>query len=182
MRISWFRKGINSKSTWSKLHNSKVSQYAFDPVKSNFDLLNKAKTKCKNPFWKELYSSLITCQLNVLHDFPEEYRYIPINGEPYITENNVSIMQDWSMYKNLDEIPDASGCFRELGNISGDKRPLTFEFNKLKKTLTDFVGIYSGRRLRANNSRLARSNRNGEGYNIYGRLITKKKKRMFWLI
>ena len=85
-------------------------------------------------------------------------------------------MQDWSMYKNLDEILDANGCFRELGNISGDKRPLTFEFNKLKKTLTDFVGIYSGGRLGANSSRLAKNNRNVVGYNIYGRLKNKIKK------
>ena len=105
-------------STWSKLHSSEVSPFAFDPVKSNFDLLNKAKTKCKNPFWKELYSSLITCPLNVLQDFPEEYRYIPINGEPYITENNVSIMQDWSMYKNLDVILDANGFFQRIGKDS----------------------------------------------------------------
>ena len=51
-------------------------------------------------------------------------------------------------------------------DISGDKRPLTIELNELKKTLTDFVGIYSGRRLGANSIRLARSNRNVEGYNI----------------
>ena len=61
LRMPWFRRNINSKPTWSKLHICEVSPYSFDPVKSNFDLLNKAKTKCKNPFWKELYLSLITC-------------------------------------------------------------------------------------------------------------------------
>ena len=91
-RLSWFRRGINSKSTWFKLHTSEVSPYALDPAKSNFDSLNKARTKCKNPFWKELYSSLINCRLNVLQDFHEEYRHIQINGEPYITSNNDSIM------------------------------------------------------------------------------------------
>lgn len=72
----------------------------------------------------------------MLQEFPEEYRYIPINGETYITENNVSIRQDWSMYKNLDEIQDANGYFRELSNISGYKRTLTFELNEVEKTLT----------------------------------------------
>ena len=85
-------------------------------------------------------------------------------------------MQDWSMYKNLDEILDANGCFRELGNISDERRPLTFEFNELKKTLTDFVGTYSGGRLGAYSSKLEKNTRNDVGYNIHGRLITKRKK------
>ena len=41
LRMSWFRWSINSKSTWSKLHNQEVSPYAFDPVKSNIDCMNK---------------------------------------------------------------------------------------------------------------------------------------------
>ena len=32
LRLSWFRRSINSKSTWSKLHNQEVLPYAFDPV------------------------------------------------------------------------------------------------------------------------------------------------------
>ena len=53
LRMSWFRRSIESKSTWSKLHRQEVSPHAFDPVKSNFDSLNKAKAICTNPFWKE---------------------------------------------------------------------------------------------------------------------------------
>ena len=72
LRLSWFRRAINSESTWYKLHTYEVSPFAFDPVKSNHDSLMKAKSKCKNPFWKEMYASLITCRLNVLLDFPQE--------------------------------------------------------------------------------------------------------------
>ena len=115
--MSWFRRSINSKSTWSKLHNQEVSPYAFDPVNSNLDCLNKVKVICKNTFWKELYLSLITCRLNVLQDFPEEYKFIPINGEPHITENRVSIQQSWSMSKYLGEILESNGNFRELNSI-----------------------------------------------------------------
>ena len=46
-----------------------------------------------------MYASLITCRLNVLLDFPQEYRYIPINGEPHITDNNVPIREDWSTFR-----------------------------------------------------------------------------------
>ena len=39
----------------------------------------------------------------------------------------------------------------------------------------DFVEVYSGGRLGANGSRLATSNEYRGGYNIHGRMITKKK-------
>ena len=71
LRLSWFRRGINSESTWCKLRRHEVSALAFDPIKSNHDSLMKARSECKNPFWKEMHSSLITCRLNVLLDFPQ---------------------------------------------------------------------------------------------------------------
>ena len=88
--------GNQFESTWYELHTYEVSPFSFDPVKSNHDSLVKAKSKCKNPFWKEMYASLTTCRLNVLLDFPQEYRFIPINGEPHKTDNNVLVRQDWS--------------------------------------------------------------------------------------
>ena len=54
LRLSWFRRAINSESTWNKLHTYKVLSFAFDPVKSNHDSLMRAKSKCKNPLWKEM--------------------------------------------------------------------------------------------------------------------------------
>ena len=74
LRMSWLRRSINSDSTWFKLHCQKVFPYAFDPEKSNYDALTKAKAKCMNPFWKEIYASLLECRLNVLLDFPKEYK------------------------------------------------------------------------------------------------------------
>ena len=138
--------------------------------------LNKAKAICKNLFWKDLHSSLIICRPNILQDFPEEYKLIPINGEPHITENKVSVMQSRFRFKNLGELLEVNGNFRKLSEISGDKKQLSFEFDELKRTLTDFVEIYIGGRLVANSRWSARSNEHGKRYNIYGRLITKKKK------
>ena len=40
----------------------------------------------------------------------------------------------------------------------------------------DFLDIYSGGRLGANNSRLTTNNSDGREYNIYGRIVTKTKK------
>ena len=74
------------------------------------------------------------------------------------------------------KILEPNGSFRELSGIVGDRKPMTFEYDKLTRTLTDFVGIYFGGRLGANNCRLARSNEYRKGYNSYGRLVTKRKK------
>ena len=88
-----------------------------------------------------------------------------MNGELHITEKRVSIQQSWSMSINIDEILETNGNFRELNAILGDRKPLSFEYDKLKKTLTDFVEVYSGGRFGANGSRLARS-KESEGVRI----------------
>ena len=80
------------------------------------------------------------------------------------------------MSKTLGEILESNGNFKELTIILGDRKPLSFEYDELKKTLTDFVEVYSGGRLGANGSKLARSSEYRGDYNIYGRLVTKKKK------
>ena len=85
IRMSWLRRLIGSASTWFKLHCHDVFPDVFDPHRSNFESLSNAKSKCSNPFWKEVYSSLIECRTNVLLNHPAEYRHIPINGEPMIT-------------------------------------------------------------------------------------------------
>merc|ERR1711867_381349 len=85
IQMSW---SVDSDSTWLRLHKQEVYPHAFDPHKSNFESLSKAKLICKYPFWKDVYSSLIDCRLNILLDFPNEYKHIPINGETLITGNN----------------------------------------------------------------------------------------------
>ena len=43
------------------------------------------------------------------------------------------------MSKTLGEILESNGNFKELTIILGDRKPLSFEYDKLKRTLTDFV-------------------------------------------
>ena len=78
--MSWLRRSKGSESIWFKLHQQEVYPNAFDPQKSNFESLIKAKSKCSNPFWKEVYTLLIEYRLNVLLNHPAEYRYIPIKS------------------------------------------------------------------------------------------------------
>ena len=61
IRMSWLRRSAESDSTWLRLHKQEVYPHAFDPYKSNFESLSKAKSICKNPFWKDVYSLLIDC-------------------------------------------------------------------------------------------------------------------------
>ena len=53
IRMSWLRRSISSDSTWFKLHSYEVFPNAFDPIKSNFESLTKAKDKCLNPFGRK---------------------------------------------------------------------------------------------------------------------------------
>ena len=86
------------------------------------------------------------------------------------------------MFTNIGEIVESNSNLRESNEISGDRKPLIFEYDKLKRTLTDFVEIYFSGRLGRNGCRSARSNKYEGGYNIYGRLVTKKKKGIFKLL
>ena len=63
-----------------------------------------------------------------------------------------------------------------LKEISEDRRPLEFEYKELRRTLTDFLDIYSGGRLGANSVKLGITNDSAVLYNIYGRIVTKRKK------
>ena len=80
--MSWLRRAIDSDSTWFKLHKQEVFPNAFDPQKSNFETLSKAKLSCRNPFWKDVYSSILECRLNVLIDFPDELNSFPSMESP----------------------------------------------------------------------------------------------------
>ena len=119
IRMSWLRRLIFSEATWAKLHRYDVSPCSFDPCKSNFESIMNAKSKSTNLFWKEVYSSLLEVRQNVLLSHPQEYKYIPINGEPHITSNKVSVKQEWSLHLNLGSIIDKNGNFIGIGEVRG---------------------------------------------------------------
>ena len=125
--MSWLRRSIGSDSTWFKLHYHEMFSDAFHPIRANFDSVSRAKTKCKN-LWKEIYSSLIECRINVLLDHPYEYRHVPINGEPLITSNRIPIRQEWAQYRSLNAIIDSKGNFRELVVVDCNRKPFEYEY------------------------------------------------------
>ena len=88
LRMSWLRRQINSNATWAKLHRDETIPFTFNPISSNYEDLLKAKTVCKNSFWKDIYASLLLCRRNVLNIHPEEFITLPINREPQITKKH----------------------------------------------------------------------------------------------
>merc|ERR1711895_124381 len=129
IRMSWLRRFIGSEATWAKLHRHEVAPFSFDPCKANFETIINAKRKTTNLFWKDVYGSLLDCRLNILVNYPQEYRYIPINGEPKITLNKVPIEQEWASHLSLKSIIDDKGNFHRIDNVRCQRKPHEFEFN-----------------------------------------------------
>ena len=76
--------------------------------------------------------------MNILRKYPEEFIFIPINGEPLITKNKIAIKQDCSKAEIINSILNLSGGLIEWDMLQCDKRPLNFEFEEIKRTLSDF--------------------------------------------
>ena len=68
------------------------------------------------------------CRLNVLLDHPHEYRHVPINGEPHITNNRIPIRQEWALYKNLD-------------GVNSDRKLFEYEYCEFRRAVRDFLDI-----------------------------------------
>ena len=109
--MSWLRRLVKSNATWAKLHRADTFPYTFNPINSNYEELVKAKTMCKNSFWKDIYASLLLCRRNILTIHPEEFIRLPMNGKPLINNNNIAISQDWCKHEMLDVILNANGKF-----------------------------------------------------------------------
>ena len=108
--------------------------------------------------------------------------FISINGEPLITENRIAIQKDWSRINTISSILDSKVCFSEISMIQWDKNPLLLEYEELEKTLTDFADTYFNGRLGAIRGTLAKNIKRNNHYNIYGRIITKTRKGVLYIL
>ena len=76
----------------------------------------------------------------------------------------------------MDSIIDSNGNFEVIDAVKCSRKPYEYEFNALKRVTRDFLDIYSGGRLGANKLGRNRNECGNRGYNVYGRLVTKRKK------
>ena len=104
-----------------------------------------------------------------------------VNGEPLITSNRSPIRQQLAQYKCLYAIIDSKGNFRELDLANCNRKPFEYEYSELKQVLKDFLDIYLGGRLGANSRKMITNNADNEEYNIYGCIVTKRKRECSYL-
>ena len=93
IKMSWLKRLTFSKSTWVLLHRAETKPYTFDPMTSNWSEIKLTKIKMDNLVWKEVYGSLLACRKNLVKASLQEYLSLPVNGEPYITKNNIAVQQ-----------------------------------------------------------------------------------------
>ena len=114
IKMSWLRRLTSSKSTWALLHRAETKPYTFSQMTSNWSKIEMARSKMDNLVWKEIYGALLACRKNLVKASPPEYLFLPVNGEPYITKNNIAIQQPWCENLMINDILDFNGRFKKL--------------------------------------------------------------------
>ena len=71
--------------------------------------------------------------------YPEESISLPINEEPQVTNNNIAINQDWCKYKTVNILLNAKGTVKNIDELYGPRKPVSFELHELKRTLNNFL-------------------------------------------
>ena len=93
-----------------------------------------------------------------------------------ITCNKIPIRQEWAQNNSLDSIIDIKGNLRSMNEVDCSRKPFEYEYSELKQVVNDFLDIYLGSRLGANRREVITNTLRNENYNIYGRIVTKRKK------
>ena len=114
--MSWLRRLSFSKSIWAQLHKAETKSYTFKPMSSNWSEIEFAKNRMDNPVWKEVYGSLLACRKNLIKASPPEFLTLPVNGEPYITKNNIAIQQPWCEHLTINDILGTDGNLKKIGD------------------------------------------------------------------
>ena len=91
IKMSWLRRLTYSKSTWAELHRAETRPYSFNPMTSCWSGLEMARSQTDNLVWKEIYGALLSFRRNLIKANPTEFLTLPVNGEPYITKNNITM-------------------------------------------------------------------------------------------
>ena len=107
----------------------------FCPVSSNMEDLTKAKTRIKNPIWRDIYCALLKCRISYVTLNPEETLTIHINKEPDLTSNFTGIQQDRSNGIMLHQVLNNEGNLCTRDNLTTPKRPIKMECDAFEKAI-----------------------------------------------
>ena len=73
-----------------------------------------ARSQTDSLVWKEIYGALLTCRKNLIKANPTGFLTLPVNGEPYITKNNITMQQDWCENYMIEDILNQNGELKKL--------------------------------------------------------------------
>ena len=106
---------------------------------SNWSEIELARSRMDNLVWKEIYGALLACRRNMVEDSPPELLSLPMNGEPYITRNNVAVQQVWCENLTINDILDQSGEFKTPDDYPPRRRPVFYEHTAIVSALKDYI-------------------------------------------
>ena len=126
VKMTWLSKLTYLKSNWAVLHKAETKWCTFDLMTSNLSKIELARSKMDNLVWKEIYGTLLACSKNIVKASPLEFISLPVNGEPYITGNNVAMQQAWCENFTINDILDKYGRFKKPEDYPPRRRPVFF--------------------------------------------------------
>ena len=127
-----------------------------------------------NPVWKEVYSSLLACRKNLIKASPPEFLTLPVNGEPYITKNNIAIQQPWCEHLTINDILGTDGNLKKIGDYPPWKRPVFYKNIAIENALRDHMTSCQNLCGKKREGCLRVIETQIENMNAYGRMVNKK--------
>ena len=167
--MSWLRRLTYSKSTWAELHRAESRPYTFNPMTSSWSELEMARSEMDNLAWKEIYGILSTCRRNVIKANPT----LPVNGEPYITRNNIAMQQEWCEKYTVGDILNQEGDFKKSEDYPQSRRLVCYENTAIESALKDFINSCQQTCGRTHEGCIRAIGTEMRNFNAYGRIVHK---------
>ena len=131
VRMSWLRRLTFSNSTWANLNRQETKTFTFNPTTSTLDDLEKARHKTSNLVWRDIHDSLMICRRNIVYSQPSEYLSVPVNGEPSLAKNFISVNQFWCRTLMIKDVLNNQGDWKSVKVYIHGQRPLFYKLTSV---------------------------------------------------
>ena len=121
-----------------------------------------------------MYDSLLACRRNLVKASPPEYLTLPVNGEPYITKNNIAIQQPWCVNLTLNDILNSDSNFKKIEDYPSYKKASFFKNIAIENAVGDFMTCCQYTCSKTREGCLRVIGAESRNFNAYGRIVHKK--------